>query len=77
MQHAKGISHCLVGLDGITTTASINQVAIFEASTGIYRLGFKMIEFEFTPELPPGLAFQTIDTSKIKVIANPRAVAFV
>jgi len=77
MQQIERIAHGLVALDGITSTAGIDQIEIVELSSGIERLRLEMVEIEFARDLPPRFTFQAIDATKVKLVAKPRAVAFV
>lgn len=67
----------MIALDGIAAAASIDQIEIVELSRRIDRLRLKMIEIEFALDLTPRFTFQAIDAAKIKLVAKPRAVAFV
>jgi hypothetical protein len=64
-------------LDGVAAAASIDQIEIVEPSLGIDRLRLEVIEIKFARDMPPRFTFQAVDATKIKLVAKPRAIAFV
>ena len=76
-QQAERIADRLVALDRVAAVAGIDQIEIVESPLRIQRLRPYMIQIEVGRDLPPRLAFQAIDATKTKFVAEPRAVGVV
>lgn len=59
----------MIALDGIAATTSVDEVLIVNPSLRIDLLGLKVINLKLTRYLPPLLALEAVDATKVEFVS--------